>query len=144
MGEEVRGRFPLERVQARVGLIAGEDEVAHHGIDLSLPSCAAEHAIVARPRLQMMALEVGLQRRAEIVRRDCLPDGADIVPLAFNREERRAAYRARVDAAVVHGEQAASEVRLLEHALDRLKIKLRRQVEHNVPPGPISSRKRIT
>ena len=47
--------------------------------------------------LQMVALQVGPQARAELVRGDGLADGADVVALALHRQQRGAADRARVD-----------------------------------------------
>src|SRR4051794_40497267 len=83
-----------------------DSRVAPGGVNLRLPARAAEDAVVARSGLKVMALEVGPQRRAQIVRRHRLPDGADVVPLALHREQRRAADCPRIDAAAAHGQQA--------------------------------------
>src|SRR5690348_3187145 len=70
--DQVRGRLSLE-----YALIARQDNVFHQRVDLSFPALAAEHAVVADAGLHVVALEIGPQRRAEIVRRDRLADRAD-------------------------------------------------------------------
>ena len=58
------------------------------------------------------------------------PTRADVVGLAFDRQQRRAADRAQVNAAVAYPQHAASKLRFPKHAFNRLKIKLGRQVEY--------------
>src|SRR4051812_20346515 len=63
-------------------LLAREHEIADHRIDLRLPARPAEYAVVACTGLEVMLPHVRAQRRAEFVRRERLPDRADVVTLA--------------------------------------------------------------
>src|SRR5512145_1022065 len=67
-------------------LLVGKDHVAHDGVDLGLPALAAEYAVVADPRLQVVALHIGLEPPAQVVRRRGLADAADVVALALHGE----------------------------------------------------------
>ena len=64
------------------------------------------------------------------MRRERLANGADVVALALDREERRAPDRRRFHRLAAPGELAAREERLLEHDAHRLEIELGGQIEH--------------
>ena len=55
-----------------------------------------EHAVVPDSRLHVVPLEIGTKPGAEIVRGRGLTDGADVVALAFGREQHRALDRPRL------------------------------------------------
>ena len=62
------------------------------------PAIAAEHAIMSDPGLHVVPLEVRAQSRAQLVRRRRLADSADVIALAFDREQHGALDGARLDA----------------------------------------------
>ena len=93
------------------------DRLAHARIDLRVPLAAAEHAVVPDARLQVVDLQVGPHAGAQVLRGDGLADGADVVALALDGEQRGAADGGGVDLALAHREHAARQVVGLEHAL---------------------------
>src|SRR4029077_626936 len=80
------------------GSPACQNDVFEQRKDLMGPAIAAEHAIMSDPGLHMMPLEVGAQSRAQFVRRRGLADSADVVALAFDREQHGALDGTRLDA----------------------------------------------
>src|SRR5437764_13058856 len=78
-------------------LFVGQDRVSHQGIDLAGPPPAAEHAVMADAGLHVVFLAIGPEAGAEIVRRHGLADGANVVALALDGEQRGAADRLGVD-----------------------------------------------
>ena len=59
-----------------------------------------------------------------------LPDRTDVVLLAFHRKQHGALDRGRLDLAALIGEFAERQRVILEHQLDSLEIKFRREIEH--------------
>src|SRR3954465_7569601 len=90
------------------------DEVTHLWINLAAPAPPVEDAVMADLGLQVMLLLAGRKPSAEIERRRGLADGADIVVLAFDGEQRRAFDRRRLDLAVARDEAAERQRMLLE------------------------------
>src|SRR5712671_5489530 len=76
----------------------------------------------------MVALQIGTHAAAKILRGERLPYRADVVALAFDREERHAADGGGLDAPAAHPQLAGRERAVLEHRLHRLEVELRRQV----------------
>src|SRR5262249_29255963 len=91
------------------GLLAGQDHVAHDRVDLGLPAPAAEYAVMADAGLQVVALLVGLEAGAQVVRCRGLADGADVVALAFHGEQRGAPDRLGIDRTALVGQPAVGE-----------------------------------
>src|SRR5271154_3886828 len=81
-------------------------------------------------RLQMMALAIGAQFLAEIVRGHRLADGADVVALAFDRQQHGAADRTRVDGLAVPLELAERQSVFLKNVAHRFEIELGGEVEY--------------
>src|SRR4051812_35977164 len=96
------------------------NHVAHHRISLRRPAPAAEDAVMPDACLHVMLLHVRAQAAAEILRRKGLADGADIVLLALDGEEKRALDRAGIDTAAAMPHLAARQEMLLKDFLDRL------------------------
>ena len=71
--------------------VAGVDDVAEHRKDIAVPALAVEDAVMADAGLHVMALHVRPQAGAEFVGGERLTDGADVVALAFDSEQRGAA-----------------------------------------------------
>src|SRR5262245_4244825 len=94
--------------------IACQNHVLDQRIDLQLPAPAAEDAVMADAELQVMALEIGAQARAHLLRRQRLADRADVVALAFDREQHGAADRARLDLVAAPCQRPKGERMLLE------------------------------
>src|SRR5262245_54565526 len=115
-----------DRDQRIVHLIARQDHVFQDWVDLSGPALAAEHAVVANPRLHVMPFAVGPQAGAEIVRRDGLADRADVVAFALDREQRGLADRLGIHAMPAKLQRAERQRVLLKYQSDRLQIELRR------------------
>ena len=67
--------------------------------------------------LHGVALAVGPQARAEVMRRRRLANRADVVLLALDREQRGALNRARLDLLAAPLERACRELVLLEKKL---------------------------
>src|SRR5215831_4070487 len=67
--------------------IARQDRVLQDRIDLVFPALAAEYPLMADAGLHVVALEIGSQPAAQVVRRDRLADGADVVALALDGEQ---------------------------------------------------------
>src|SRR6201999_90238 len=86
--------------------IALQNDVLDHRIDLVLPRPSREHAIMADAGLHVVALAIGPQRRAHVMRGERLPDRADIVLFAFHGEQHRALDRRGIHLLVLVGEQA--------------------------------------
>src|SRR5262245_56172338 len=117
----------------RIGMatsLAGENNVLQERIDLVGPAVAAEHAVVPDAGLHMVSLEIGPQPRAQLVRGRGLADGADIVALAFDREQHGALDGARLDPLAAIFEPARRQNVLLEHEAHGLEIEFSGQVEH--------------
>ncbi len=72
-------------------------DVADDGVDLARPAPAAEDAVMADAGLHVMPPQIGPDLAAQLLRRERLADGADIVLLALDREQRRAPDRPRID-----------------------------------------------
>src|SRR5258706_10690523 len=83
-------------------LLGHLDDVAHLRIDARLPALAAEDAVVADARLDVVALQIGPHAAAQVLRREGLADGADVVALALDGKERHAADRLRLDLSGAH------------------------------------------
>src|SRR5215813_13838876 len=110
--------------------LARQDDVLHDRIDLVLPPLAAEHAIMADARLHVVALEIGPQARAQVVRGERLADCADVVALAFHGEQHGAPNRARLHWPAAPVEPSERQGVFLKHEADSLEIEFGRQVEH--------------
>src|ERR1700722_15555017 len=80
-------------------LVARQNDVLDDRIDLIFPALAAEYAVMADARLHVMAPHIGPQARAQLVRGLGLADRADVVTLAFDREQHGASDRFRLDLA---------------------------------------------
>src|SRR4029077_10970132 len=81
--------------------IARQNHVLQDRINLVLPALAGKDAVMADAGLHVVALEIGAQLAAQVVRGHRLADGADVVALAFNGEQHGAPDRRRVDLAAV-------------------------------------------
>lgn len=95
-----------------------------------LPALAAEYAVVADARLEMMVFLTGSQVATEVVRRECLSDGTDVIAFTLDREQRGALNGARVDASALPFQSAARECVFLEDETHGFQIKVRSQI-HN-------------
>src|SRR5262249_11255354 len=111
-------------------LFVGQDGVAHQGVDLAGPAAATEHAVMAHPGLHIVFFAIRSQAAAEIVRGHRLPDGADVVALALDSEQRGAADRLGANAPVTPPQLALGQQMVLKHALHRLEVELGGEVEH--------------
>src|ERR1700728_1938358 len=89
--------------------VVGQDEVANDGVDLVLPSTAAEHAVVADAGLQMMALLGRFDAGAEPVGGHRLADATHVVLLPFDREQGAASDGGRLDRLSAPGEESSSQ-----------------------------------
>ena len=78
--------------------------------------------------LDVVRLHVLAQAAAKIVRRERLPERADVVALAFDGQQRGAVNRAGIDLAVAPRQLAFCQRVILEDALDGLEIELRGQI----------------
>src|SRR5262245_31659255 len=117
----------------RIGMhpsLARQDDVLQQRIDLVVPAVAAEHAVVPDAGLHVVALEIGPQARAQLVRGRGLADGTDIVALAFDREQHGALDGARLDPVAPVVEPAGRQEMLLEHQAHGLQIELGGEVQH--------------
>ena len=65
------------------------NHIPHDGVDVVLPALAAEHTEVADVGLHVVRVCVGPQAARQVLRRERLADHADVVALAFDRDERR-------------------------------------------------------
>ena len=77
--------------------VARLDHVPDDRVDLRLPAAPAEHAVVPDARLEVVTLPHGPDPGAQVVGGQRLADGADVVALAFDGEERHPPDRAGVD-----------------------------------------------
>src|SRR5262249_44641579 len=68
--------------------------------------------------------------RAQFMRGRRLPDGADVVAFAFDREQHGALDGARLDAPALPFELARWQRTFLKNETNGLQIKFRRQIEH--------------
>src|ERR1700691_6079555 len=84
----VRRAFPLVFI-----LSVGADEIPHFRIDLFAPAPPVEHAVMADLGLDIALLLARLQPGEQFVRGRCLADGANIVVLALDGQERGARDR---------------------------------------------------
>src|SRR6516165_5906258 len=76
--------------------IARQDHVLDDRIDLVFPALAGEHAVMADAGLHVVALEIGTQLPAKVVRGDRLANRADVVALALDGQQHGAADCARI------------------------------------------------
>src|SRR5579863_1717621 len=83
----------------RSPLAGGLNDGADARVNFRRPAPAAEDAIMPDPGLQMVVLAKWVQPGTQLLRRQGLTDGADVVVLAFDREERGAPDRRRPDLA---------------------------------------------
>src|SRR5262245_10318557 len=111
--------------------LAGENDVLHQRIDLVGPAVAAEHAVMSDPGLHVMALEIGAQSAAQVVRGRGLADRADVVPLALDRKQHRALDRPRLDPLALPFELAERQRTFLKDQANGLQVEFRRQIEHS-------------
>src|SRR6204780_1139110 len=111
-------------------LIARQNHVLQNRINLVLPAFAGKDAVMADAGLHVVALEIGAQLAAQIVRGDGLADGADVVALAFDGEQHGAPDRGRIDTITVPLQLAERQYEILKNVSYRFEIKLRREVEH--------------
>ena len=74
-------------------------KLQHVRVHLRLPTTAAEHAVVPDAGLEVMALLERAETPAQVVGGQGLPDRADVVALALDREQRGAPDGRRVDRA---------------------------------------------
>ena len=72
----------------------------------------------------------GLQARAQLVRGRGLAQRADVVALAFHRQQRRLADGLEIDRLALERQLALGQPRFLEHPAHGLEIELGRQIEH--------------
>src|SRR6185437_4996672 len=98
------------------------DEVAQDRINLVLPFAAGKHAVMADIGLNVGALLVFGNAGAEIVRGEGLAHGANVVALAFDRQERGVADRARIDRPATVREFTERHFVVLENPLDGFEI----------------------
>src|SRR6202042_2002900 len=82
-------------------LIARQNHVLQNRIDLVLPALAGKHAVMADAGLHVVALEIGAELAAQVVRRHRLADSANIVALAFDGEQHGTPDRGRIDLVAV-------------------------------------------
>src|SRR5580693_3448114 len=88
-------RHPEVRALARLeGWVTGPlnsrihmHEIAQQRIDFVVPAFAREHAVMADAGLHVMHLAIGAHAGAEILRRQRLPDRADVVLFALDRHQ---------------------------------------------------------
>src|SRR5262245_9916299 len=118
-------RAPPDKVS-----LAGENDVLYQRIDLVGPAVAAEHAVMPDPGLHVMALEIGAQSAAQVVRGRGLADRADVVALALDREQHGAPDRPRLDPLALPFELADRQRTFLKDQANGLQVEFRRQVEH--------------
>src|SRR5262249_35560448 len=123
-------RRPRARLYQAPSLGAFADEVAQLRIDAVAPAAAVEHAVMADARLQMVALLGCGEARQQAMDRRGLADGADVVVLALDGEDRGAGDGAGIDPGATRDEFAACQRLAMEHAIDGLKIEIRRQIHH--------------
>src|SRR3984893_6092678 len=102
--------------------IARQDRVAHDRINLAVPALAGKHAVVPDARLHVVALAVGLDAAAQILRRQRLAERADVVALALDRQQRGLADRLRLDEIAAKFQLALWQPELLENPLHGLEI----------------------
>ena len=80
--------------------------------------------------LHMVLFAKWLDRRAKIMGGQSLADGANIVPLALDGEQRGATNCARVDLAALPFELAQRQRMVLKHQLHCFEIELGRQIQN--------------
>src|SRR4051794_1040133 len=102
------------------------DDHAQHRIYLIGPAPPVEHTVMPGARLEMVVLQMGSQAAAQFLRRRGLADGADVVVLAFHREQRRAPDRGRIDRAVMPFQLALGQRMFLKDGADGLDEELGR------------------
>src|SRR5208282_818949 len=83
--------------QRRAALPAVVDHVADDRVDMTVPALAAEDAVMAGSRLNIVRPHVLPQVLAQIMCGERLPERADVVAFAFDRQQGAAADRARID-----------------------------------------------
>ena len=80
--------------------------------------------------LQVVAAQVRAELRGEFVGGGGLADGADVVALAFDGQERGAGDLRAIDGDAVMLEAAERQAHFLEHPGDGLEVEFLGQVEH--------------
>src|SRR5262245_1556738 len=94
--------------------------------------------------LHVVALEIGAQSGTQIVRRRRLADGADVVALAFDREQHGALDGARLDALALPFELAGRQCAFPKNETNGFQIEFRGQIENGevlvVEPAPSRAR----
>jgi hypothetical protein len=106
---DTRFTRPMSAISAASG--AGQNRILYDRVDLAAPAITAEHAIMADARLQVVTFHIGPQAARKVLSRERLADAADVVPLAFYREQHGALDRARIDLLTTPLQFAACEVR---------------------------------
>src|SRR5579864_3491589 len=119
----------MKAIGLRESAVRG-DELADLGIGFAAPALAVEDAVVADLGLEVMRLLGSGKAAAEIECGGGLADGADVVVLALDAEERGAGDRARLDLAIAADETPERQRMLLKDARHRLEIEICRQVHH--------------
>ena len=89
----LQSRWPTELTQPALmvcGSVCHLNDITHHGVDFVGPAPAAEDAVVANPCLHVVHLHILPQSRAKVLRGEGLAEAANIVPLAFDGQQRGA------------------------------------------------------
>src|SRR5437588_8520297 len=86
------------------------DEGGDLRVGLGLPAAAVKDAVMADIELQVVCLFCPRQIVAQPVRRDGLPDRADIVALAFDGHQRGALDCSRIDRIAAHAKAAMRQI----------------------------------
>ena len=132
---DVEAEFAKTRFHVRIG-----ERLHHRGVEpvndrlwralWGVETEPAGHIQAGHAGLHVVALAIGPKRRTQIVRGERLADGADVVFLAFDREQHGALDRRRLDLPVLIGQLPERQRVILEHQLHRLEIELGREIEH--------------
>lgn len=109
-------------------LFAHVNEVPHQRIDFRIPAPSVEYAVMADAGLDVVALHVGPDARAQVLRRECLADSANVIPFTLDREQKGALDGARIDASTAIFKFTQRQVMFLEYAAHGLQIEVRRQI----------------
>src|SRR3984893_7126463 len=110
--------------------VARQNHILQNRIDLVLPALAGKDAVVPDAGLHVVALEIGAQLAAQVVRRHRLADGADVVALALDGEQHGAADRGRVDLVAVPLQLAERQEVLLEDDTYGFQVEFGGEIEH--------------
>jgi hypothetical protein len=104
------------------------DNVTKNGINFIVPAPAAEDSVVPDAGLHSVHFRVLPQPGAEVLRRECLTEAADIVTLAFDGKKRGLPDCARLDWAAMHTEFTERQKVVLKDRFHGLDIELGRQI----------------